>query len=269
MKRIDSLSGLRILAAAMITLYHMEFFENSPGVMGVLHHAFSGFGSMGVTIFILLSGFLNMFNYNPSKFSAGGYVRRKIVKVYPLHLLTMLATMAYLLVTSQMTVSQCVVRLFPQLLMVQAFIPFESFYFSFNKLSWYLSLFLLFCIVDRPLLKWMSQVSKKQLGFLIVAVLAFQFSWFAVFGASSYMHWFCYIDPFFRLSDYIFGVALGGVFKFRDQTANPALGKSTFLETTALIILFAALPFKLLLRHEFYRLVYTAVAGFVIYIFSL
>lgn len=236
MKRINSFSGLRIFASAMITFYHMEFFESSTGVMGTLHHAFSGFGSIGVTIFILLSGFLNMYNYAPENF-VRGYIKRKISKVYPLHLVTMLATMAFMFVSSSMTVSQCAIRLIPQLLMVQAFIPVESFYFSFNKLSWYLSLFLLFSVVDQPLLKWMNQRDRRKLELIIGAVLFVQLVWYAVFSTSSNAHWLCYINPVFRLSDYILGISLGGIFKSRSFMKNEGRWTATFLEAAALILI--------------------------------
>lgn len=63
MRRIHSLAGVRIIATMMITLYHMEFFQLNTGFMGRFHHVFSGFGSMGVALFIIMSGFLNMYNF--------------------------------------------------------------------------------------------------------------------------------------------------------------------------------------------------------------
>lgn len=273
MKKIKSLAGVRIIATSMITLYHMEFFQLNTGFMGHLHQLFSGFGSMGVAMFIMMSGFLNMYNYKPDKYinksTWGEYIRRKIKKVYPLHLVTLAATMLFLLAARQMTINQCAVRLVPQLLMIHAFIPIESFYFSFNKLSWYLSIFLLISIVDMPLLKWFEKRAVSQYKIIVIGCFLFEAAWYAAFGGLNNAHWICYINPCFRMVDYCIGISLGGLYKKRDNPAVMDYKTGTLLEILTLVLLFAILPTKHLFVHQFYRLFYSVVAAVVIFVFSL
>ena len=272
MKKIDSLAGIRILATIMITLYHMEFFQLSKGITGRIHYSFSGFGSMGVALFIVMSGFLNMYNYRPDKFSKneGEYIKHKVLKVYPLHVVTLTATMAFSIVSGQMTIPQCLARLFPQLLMIQAFIPVRSFYFSFNKLSWYLSLYLLFSIFDIYLLKWFAKKNRKQLTYLIIVTILFQTIWFSLFGGNKNAHWICYINPWFRLLDYILGICSGGIFKLcMDDSTNIRYRYGTIIEIAVLLLIFEVLPLKFVFGHEYYRLIYSVTAAFGIYIFAL
>src|SRR5689334_18623603 len=87
--RIDSLTGLRFLAAGAVLLHH-TFAPTilNPGVVrlpGTRHLAVVGY--VGVTAFFVLSGFVLAWSWDDRRTKAGFYGRR-FARVWPLHALT-------------------------------------------------------------------------------------------------------------------------------------------------------------------------------------
>ena len=91
-KRIDSLQGLR--ACGLLSI----FFSHSV-------EGYASFGAAGVSIFLILSGFLLAYGYlqrdtalrQPSLANNLRFAVQKIKKLYPLHLVTMLLTIFLIL----------------------------------------------------------------------------------------------------------------------------------------------------------------------------
>ncbi len=97
MRRIDNLTGVRALAAMWVVLFHLNLSEMPvAGTFGPV----VGHGSFGVDLFFVLSGFVLSLVYVeklPQQFEWGWYRRflgRRFAKIYPLHLLTLLAIVA-------------------------------------------------------------------------------------------------------------------------------------------------------------------------------
>ena len=94
MKRIDALTGIRGLAALWVALFTFaqRFRRLAPPRPGRRH------GAWGVDIFFVLSGMILSLVYCPqmpatiSRRWFGRFLLRRIAKIYPLHLLTLLAT---------------------------------------------------------------------------------------------------------------------------------------------------------------------------------
>ena len=130
MKRIESLQALRAIAFIAIFLSHCSIIATGP---------------MGVSIFLVLSGFLLVYTAERRKESlVTGIVENirfassKLKKLYPLHILTLLAMILFMLVSSEKQ-TYWVPKAIVNALLLQAWFPSESWYLTFNKASWYLS----------------------------------------------------------------------------------------------------------------------------------
>lgn len=96
--QLDGLTGLRGIAAWFVVLYHMR--------SGIAHAvpaeatALFAKGYLAVDLFFVLSGFVIWLNYAPA-FEArgirayGNFLRRRLARIYPLHLFVLLATAAF------------------------------------------------------------------------------------------------------------------------------------------------------------------------------
>jgi peptidoglycan/LPS O-acetylase OafA/YrhL len=95
LKRIDALTGIRGLAALWVALFHLQVSDFGAWLhlSPVVAH-----GAWGVDIFFVLSGMILSLVYCPqmpatiSRRWFGRFLLRRIAKIYPLHLLTLLAT---------------------------------------------------------------------------------------------------------------------------------------------------------------------------------
>jgi peptidoglycan/LPS O-acetylase OafA/YrhL len=130
MNRIDSLQALRAIAFTCIFLSHCDVIPTGP---------------MGVSIFLILSGFLMFYSWDnkkkmPQKGIRNAFVLsiRKISKLYPLHLLTFLWMVAVGLLVG-FKGGHTLLKGILNLLLLQAWVPSAKWYFTFNKVSWYLS----------------------------------------------------------------------------------------------------------------------------------
>lgn len=131
------LQALRFGFAVMIFLHHVELFEAG--------------GSCGVSFFLLLSGFVMSRGYAEKVaqpgFSWRHYMGRRILRLWPLHLVCLLVAVA--------------VRVFlygeeiggwwwlPNLCLLQSWLPYPHIYFSGNAVSWCLSDLLFFYALFR------------------------------------------------------------------------------------------------------------------------
>ncbi len=94
MHRINNLTGIRAVAALWVVLFHLNILDTP--VNGRLGEIVSH-GLFGVDIFFVLSGFVLSMVYvrkMPSSFSWAWYrqfLGRRFAKIYPLHLLTLIA----------------------------------------------------------------------------------------------------------------------------------------------------------------------------------
>lgn len=96
--QLDALTGTRGIAAWFVVFYHIRLaFPDSvpPAVIAVLAK-----GYLAVDLFFVLSGFVMWLTYG-AKFqrdglsAAPGFLWRRIARIYPLHLVILLATIAY------------------------------------------------------------------------------------------------------------------------------------------------------------------------------
>src|SRR5260370_23164286 len=93
--KIDSLTGLRFIAASLVFLCHTHSSSNLPIFMRIF--VFSGYN--GVTLFFILSGFVLCYNYydafkNQFPPPHKSFFLANFARIYPLHFLVLLLFLA-------------------------------------------------------------------------------------------------------------------------------------------------------------------------------
>lgn len=200
-RKLQTLQILRGVAFLLIFISHCSFLTTKTNY----------WGAFGVSIFIILSGFLAI--YTDSNRSCIENLWIKIKKLFPLHISTLLVALpisGIIDVISGNNVWKFVAKLFLNITMLQGFIPSSEVYFSFNAVAWYLTLVIVFSVMTRPLIRIINKLCKiRGGGYYVALLISIQIIWTLAMKNSSIMHWAVYINPIFRLVDYTIGIWLG------------------------------------------------------------
>ena len=152
--RIKSYEAWRGIAAVMILFSHMSYLSEAVNPFwNRLWNHFMCYGSYVCSFFFLCSGFFLAYTWKEQSF--GTYIKKKLKRIYPLTLLVFLLALALDLVLSNDVITEGVTTFSPlwfvsvasNLLLVKAFIPLRSVYFSFHGPSWYVSVLMVFYVV--------------------------------------------------------------------------------------------------------------------------
>lgn len=185
---IKTLQSLRFLFVMLIFMSHFDY--------GGISHLVGG-GDCGVVFFLLLSGFLLARRYWPDiekgNFSYRQFLWKRLIGIYPLHILCLLA---FLLLWPQVLD----LRVLANLLLVHSWIPDATFYFSFNSVSWFLSV-IFFCYLAFPLLYRIP--TKYLLPIVSVAYLAIVLT-----VPNEAVNNFLYVNPLLRTFDFYLGICV-------------------------------------------------------------
>ncbi len=211
--RISSLQGLRVLAFIGIFLSHAI---DTPS------------GSWGVSVFIMLSGFVMVYSYwnrwedkTYSIKEALGFSIRKIKPLYPLHIIMLIAAFIpyYLWPVIQNYSNREMLKIVAKLVitvpLIQTWFPvgFEA----INTVAWYLSAMLFLYAVFPYIMRFLKKRQWDIKNIIIMMILAYaaQFGMAFVFRFLPLLknaHWSCYILPLFRFWDFFIGCCLGYCF---------------------------------------------------------
>ncbi len=204
--KLASLQGLRGYAILLIFISH-SFMTNFTG----------SFGAYGVSIFIVLSGFLLGLKRTNYTNSIAKVTLSKISKVYPLHLLCMLSAIP--LAINLKDISSSVIYILKcmglHLFCVQSFVPIKSYYFSLNMVAWYLSILLLLAILSKPVKSlvggFVSRFSVLKIFVAMLAIWLLLICYVSFCKGSQISHWLIYICPLVRMVDFLLGVMFGAI----------------------------------------------------------
>jgi peptidoglycan/LPS O-acetylase OafA/YrhL len=189
---IHSLTSLRFVAAAWVVVFHFkEFFKGTA----LDTSPFANYGFLGVDFFFVLSGFVLAHVYLPKLRGGGGgrfdywnFLVRRVGRVYPLHVLTLVVTLALSIIAAKAGVTYTewdlgewmtlpkgdILRgLFAHLTMIHAWGSTKG--LLFNLPSWSISaewfvylLFPVFALFMRPLLRWPAALLAVSVALLLV-----------------------------------------------------------------------------------------------------
>nr|WP_084223790.1 acyltransferase [Kitasatospora cheerisanensis] len=207
---LPSLTGLRWTAALMVFLFHVcivEYFGGRTG--GMLGYAF-GVGNTGVSFFFILSGFVLAWSTPPGSRGVVRFWRRRLARVYPLHLATALIAlaMAYFLAAGTIPERR---QLLANLFLVQSWVHDGSFYQSANPVSWSLAceafFYFLFPLIIRPLRAtgWRGSVA---IGAVSLALVVAMPTLVDRFAEPMHADWAIYYFPLARVPEFLLGIVL-------------------------------------------------------------
>lgn len=223
--RLDSLTGLRFLAAAMVLVHHFANFVDVPAL------AWFRFGATGVTFFFILSGFVLTWSFTPADTLPRFYWRRA-ARIWPMHLVATVLAVPVFYSLREISIDWPVVV--ASALLLHAWWPVSTTYFGGNPAAWSLScevfFYALHPLVVRPLL----QLSARAAMHLAIAT-ALGFGAFAFWARGALpaetSAWLLYVSPPYRVGQFLLGVLLAVALR---QGGRVPIGRGAALGALAL-----------------------------------
>lgn len=202
--KIAVLQGVRGMAISLVVISHCNklFFNQQRS------NALNWFGAFGVSIFILLSGFLAIYKYYEK--SAADYykgIKLRISKFYPLHCITLLLAVPLCFYEFTDKTKTGVLKFVINGMLLQSWVPNRSVYFSFNLVSWYLSTMIFFIAITPVIIHGLKLINRKITLIILAIVIIITEICFAIFIPENgeLKHWLIYVCPLTRTLDFIAG----------------------------------------------------------------
>ena len=152
--------SFQILRAIAITFIFLSHCENLIRINDI--NTLKYLGSAGVSVFIALSGFLSAMKYdNADKLSAFKLYKNRWRQFYKNHYITLIMAIPLSLSVLKSNWLLWIFQLTANATLVQSLIPVSSIYFSFNAVSWYLSLMCIFALLTPLAIKLWNCMSLK------------------------------------------------------------------------------------------------------------
>ena len=207
--KLDQLTSLRFFAALMIVIHHSE------GLFGIKNNIGVNFGQ-GVSFFFVLSGFILAYVYPKldTWIEIKQFWRARVARIWPGYFASFL--LGFWLFPYDWDTKAAIANL----LMVQAWIPMSSYYFSFNGVSWSISTeFFFYFMFPFIITKWNSTWLMKLTLFSAVLIVVITISTFLSlpdYGVSTEgsngllitQHGLIYISPLSRIVEFVFGMCI-------------------------------------------------------------
>jgi peptidoglycan/LPS O-acetylase OafA/YrhL len=211
---LKALTGLRFYAALLVVVHHVT---HNLAPIPVVRDIFL-VGGVGVSFFFVLSGFVLMWTRSPDV-SNWAFYRNRFARVFPLHGLTWAIAGAFIFLTAgKMDPAVAVATL----ILLQSWIPAESFYFGMNGPSWSLSCEAFFYAAFPWLARRIGQMNVRQvvrlmIGLLVVAgVISVVGHLLLRDGPSVGL---LYVNPLYRVWEFLSGMLLALMVKRGWRTA--------------------------------------------------
>lgn len=228
---INSLQSLRFVFALMI--FHHHFF--TPSIIQ--------FGTFPVAFFFILSGYVMAIGYDEKvhtpSFRYRTYLIKRLIRIVPLNLFCLGMFLIIPVMSDFVHQSLQHTNIYQYLafdiLLLQAWIPIQYIYFSGNAVAWFLSSILFSYLLFPFLLKLIG--GKYGRYFMVMSLVLY---FIAIHLIKSSIHQFIYISPFFRVMDFMIGIALYVCLKGKIQTEKRIV-KGTILELLAIAVAIVAL----------------------------
>ena len=235
-KLISSLQGLRAVAFLSVVLSHC----GAPWL-----------GPWAISVFVALSGFLMTCNYYdrprtaPGLRSAIAFSLKKIRKLYPLHLIMMVAALLFVLKgllaqPSARGALSCAAQLVVSIFLLQTWIPSSRFWFCLNGVAWYLSVQAFLYAIFPPLLAVLKKADVRRLRCIAAVIFCVQclasFVFWKVGLSGKAAFYLTYLCPVFRAGDFTISCCMGCLYHSRKQESGLPGGAFSLLELAAVLL---------------------------------
>jgi peptidoglycan/LPS O-acetylase OafA/YrhL len=205
-QRLPSLTSLRWFAASAVFLSHADRLFAGTSLSSFFARI-APQGVTGVSFFFILSGFVLAWAYRPGD-AAGAFYRRRFARIVPAYVVMCLVALIVPPLTYNPIASleDLATRVFP-LTLLQAWIPSRPWYFGGNSVSWSLSVEVFFYALFPLLIAPLLRLSRRgTIGLLAALVAAGE-----VVPLLLANTWVIYINPVFRLTEFVIGIALAAL----------------------------------------------------------
>lgn len=226
-QRIDSLTSLRFIAAALIVIFHSK---NSFGGFTFAEH-FSL--TQAVSMFFVLSGFILTHTHRgiSSRNDLGLFYVSRAARIWPMHIAGSLAVLA---IISYYGGGLPTATIGLNLLLLQSWVPDHNIYFSLNGIAWSLSVEAFFYAMF-PLLIYRIENNWQLKLIASIALTTLMLMSFKNSGGQL-MQWSSYISPLTRLSEFMLGIAAYQIYRRVRETQSLKLGLWTALEVAVVAL---------------------------------
>lgn len=199
-------------------------------------------------LFFILSGFVMALGYsikaNSSSFKFSKYIIHRLIRIYPLHILCL----CYFILLSLRNVDcSFIVRLIPNILLLQSWSLNPDIYFSGNAVSWCLSdLMFFYCLF--PILAHYIERYKKISFYIFLLTICVYLSVISIIP-DNFRLGIIYINPVMRTLDFSLGIFLFHFYEYickhQSYISLPAIfimQVSSIVVTVILIIYYSLIP---------------------------
>jgi peptidoglycan/LPS O-acetylase OafA/YrhL len=264
---IKPLTSFRFLAALLVFFYHVGIWKTYQT------------GSIGVSFFFTLSGFILAINYGDrlralDTFQIKKFYSARFAKIYPTHFLTFILSIpVYFLIPLKHSSFTYIIQAFINIFLVQSYIPVG--YFSYNGPSWSISDEFFFYAVFPFLIYRVIRV----LGGIRIKLFAISFIWvsmsvtsviFSLIQNGPINTWLFYVFPLTRIFDFFVGLVLGLIFvEVKGLYLKTPKVIFTILEIFSIMTLVFIVLFSPNIPQNLrYGLIFTPFLSFIIFIFA-
>lgn len=242
---ITAIQGLRAVSFLAIFVSH-----SGLGQFGCL-------GAWGVSVFLVMSGFLMAYQYLQKQEAPAfglAFVSKKLKALYPLHIVTMLAKLPIALsdvLGGTLSATALVVAVVLNVGMVQVWVPWEQMYSALNGPSWFMCVIALAYLLFPLLLKVLRKMTSVRSAILLLAVflgvhLFASLASYALLGSGAeeeIAQWVTYYFPPVRCCDFAIGCILGWLYlrnAAQERSERPAAVQA-FAQAACLALIAASM----------------------------
>jgi peptidoglycan/LPS O-acetylase OafA/YrhL len=233
-QRLDALTGLRFVAAALILVHHSRVLR-IPVPSYALDH--------GVSLFFVLSGFILAYVYPRLDDwpSVRTFLMLRVARIWPAHAFTL--GLAVVVAATVVPAPFDKPRFLANLVMVHAWIPSSPWYFSYNAPSWSISTEFFFYLAF-PLLIWQWHKTwwwkwLASAGLVVVLVVVGKQAGLSAYSPADTvtLHGLLFISPLARLFEFGSGMAAYSCFAWlRPRTPGLGMAAGSMVEVTIIAI---------------------------------
>ncbi|WP_082096486.1 acyltransferase family protein [Demequina gelatinilytica] len=207
--RLDSLTGLRFVAALAVFLTHALPRLPADNPVGRLAQDWLTQGRVGVSFFFILSGFVLMWSRRPDD-APRAFYRKRAARILPVYWLSQLASFPVAFaISGGVAISDIVLRATPAMLGIQSWFPDAAIYHAGNQVSWSVADELFFYLMF-PVLAVVVPRARPRRALLVVSVAAIVAvpAVVVALGSGPVGSWAVYILPLQRIAEFVIGMAL-------------------------------------------------------------
>lgn len=206
---LNGINALRGIAILLVMFHHLSAYFGMS----------TWFGYVGVSIFMVMSGFLEGYHnlYNDNCMNGKELLFKKIKSFLPLHIIMFIMAFGLTIIEYKKNQSSnfgvIILVMLANLFFVQGFIPIRKFYFGMNGVEWYMTSYLFFIYLMPNIIKWAKKLKNEKMILILIMMLQLMFA--VIIGklklSDNMFLWIIYVNPFIRIIDYVEGILLSKI----------------------------------------------------------